>query len=276
MADIATRGPRARKGAYRVRMSFIDGYVKSPLAGIAPWVLMSVVSGPGRVEEAAAAARGRTRLTQWVGWRRGVPIHALELFGAVFFVALAVIGLVGSDEVISWIEVWAGDLSNIALATFALVSLVIRKPFTLAYAKDGTPEEYWDTPLFKHVNYAISGVWAAAFAFSAIVGALSITVVPGAEFWTDWILPIGAVLFAIQFTERYPDYATAKRGMADDEPADEPKSLLQFVDWLPPFVVVTGIAGWVSDALPDALGIGLIVCGVAASALLRGRSTAKT
>jgi uncharacterized membrane protein YeaQ/YmgE (transglycosylase-associated protein family) len=45
---------------------------------------------------------------------------------------------------------------------------------------------------------------------------------------------------------------------------------------LPPFVVVTGIAGWVSDALPDALGIGLIVAGIAGSAVSRRVSTAKT
>ena len=38
-------------------MGFIDGYVKSPLAGIAPWVLLSIVSGPGRLEEAASAAK---------------------------------------------------------------------------------------------------------------------------------------------------------------------------------------------------------------------------
>jgi hypothetical protein len=31
-------------------MGFVDGYVKSPLAGIAPWVLLSIVSGPGRFE----------------------------------------------------------------------------------------------------------------------------------------------------------------------------------------------------------------------------------
>lgn len=44
-------------------MSFIDDYVKTPLSGIAPWVLLAVVSGPGRFEEAASAALGLTLLT---------------------------------------------------------------------------------------------------------------------------------------------------------------------------------------------------------------------
>lgn len=257
-------------------MSFIDGYVKSPLAGIAPWVLLSLLSGPGRFEEAAAAALGLTLLTLWVGWRRGVPVHALEVFGAGFFVVLAVLGLVASDAVITWLETWAGEVANLALATFALVSLAIRKPFTLAYARDTTPEEHWDSPLFMKINYAISTAWAAAFTFSAVVGAISAVTGASAEFWTSWILPIGAILFAVEFTEFYPDYATAKFMEATSEAGEPPGSLLRLLDWLPPFIVVTGIAGWVSDALPDVVGIGLIVVGIAGSTLLRGRSTAKT
>jgi hypothetical protein len=106
-------------------MGYIDSYVKSPLAGIAPWVLLSIVSGPGRFEEAASAALGLTLLTLCVGSRRGVPVHTLEVFGAVFFAVLSVLGLVASDDVIGWLETWAGELSNIALAAFAIVTLVI-------------------------------------------------------------------------------------------------------------------------------------------------------
>ncbi|WP_319455771.1 MULTISPECIES: hypothetical protein [unclassified Mycobacterium] len=257
-------------------MSFIDGYVKSPLSGIAPWVLLVVVSGPGRFEEAASAALGLTLLTLWVGWRRGVPVHALEVFGAGFFGVLAALGLWAPDRVIEWLEVWAGELGNIGLALFAVVTLVIGKPFTIPYAKDTTPEEYWDTPLFKRVNYAISGVWAASFTCSAIVGALGDTVLRDQDFWTGWILPIAAILFAVEFTEFYPDYAGAKFAQSIGEPTDAPESPLRLLDWLPPFIVVTGIAGWVSDALPDALGIGLIVAGIAGSAVSRRVSTAKT
>src|ERR1700710_917659 len=99
-------------------MGFIDGYVKSPLAGIAPWVLLSIVAGPGRFEEAASAALGLTLLTLWVGWRRGVPVHTLEVFGAVYFAVLSVLGLVASDDVIGWLGAWSGGLTNVALAVF--------------------------------------------------------------------------------------------------------------------------------------------------------------
>jgi hypothetical protein len=258
-------------------MGFIDGYVKSPFAGIAPWILLSVVSGPGRFEEAASAALGLALLTLWVGWRRGVPVHMLEVFGAVFFAVLSVLGLVAPDDVIRWLESWAGTLSNIALGAFAIVTLLIRRPFTMAYAKDTTPSEYWDSPLFRKINYAISGVWAAAFTFSAIVGAVGHAVLHhGDVFWTGWILPLAGTLFAVQFTEFYPDYASAKFAQSAGETTEPPASLIRLIDWLPPFILVTGIVGWVSDAIPDAVGIALVAVGAAGSVALRKTQGAKT
>jgi hypothetical protein len=255
---------------YSPGMGFIGGYLKSPFSGIVPWVLMSVVSGPGRFEEAASAALGLMLLTLWAGSRRGIRVHLLETFGAAFFGVLAILGLVAPHDVIEWLEVWAGELSSIALASFAIVTLLIRKPFTMAYARDTTPPEYWDTPQFKKINDAISAAWAFSFTVSAISGAISNTVMrDGDDFWTSWILPLAATFFAIQFTEFYPDHATAKFAREIGEPTGEPGSLFRLFDWVPPFVVATGIAGWVSDAVPAAVGIGLIVVGSVASWLLR-------
>jgi hypothetical protein len=240
-------------------MKFIDSYVRSPFAGLAPWILMAVVSGPGRFEEAASAALGLALLTLWVGWRRGVPVHLLEVFTVVYFGVLAVIGLVASDRAIDWLALWAGELSNIALAAFALVTLLVRRPFTLAYAKDTTPREHWDSPLFLRINYVISAVWAGAFVVSAIAGAYGDAVLRDNDnFWAAWIVPLGALIFAAAFTEFYPDYASG-----------ESRSLTRIFDWLPPFVMVTGIVGWVSDELPDAVAITLIVVGVIGSAAIR-------
>ncbi|MGV0774520.1 hypothetical protein [Mycolicibacterium elephantis] len=240
-------------------MKFVDGYVKSPLAGIAPWILMGILNGPGRFEEAASVALALSLLTLWVGARRGVPVHLLEAFTVAYFGVLAVLGLVASDRAIEWLQLWAGALSNVALAAFAIITLLARRPFTLAYAKDTTPQEYWDSPVFLRINYAISGAWAGAFLFSAIVGVYGDAVLRDNDnFWTAWILPIGAMIFALSFTEFYPDYATGEK-----------TSIAGAFDWFPPFVTVVGIVGWVTDALPDAPAIALIVVGVVGSAVMR-------
>jgi hypothetical protein len=240
-------------------MKFVDAYVKSPFAGIAPWVLMGVVSGPGRFEEAASAALGLALITLWVGSRRGVPVHLLEAFTVVYFGVLAVLGLVASDETIDWLQLWAGVLSSIALAAFAVVTLLIRRPFTLAYAKDITAREHWDDPVFQRINYMISAVWAGAFVVSAAVGAYGDAVLRDNDnFWTAWIVPLAAIIFAGAFTEFYPDYATG-----------ELTSWVRMLDWFPPFVMVTGIVGLLSDAVPGGVGIGLIIAGIVSSAVMR-------
>jgi hypothetical protein len=105
----------------------------------------------------------------------------------------------------------------------------------------------------------ISAVWAGAFLVSAVVGAYGDAVLRDNDnFWTAWIVPLAAVIFAGAFTDFYPDRATG-----------EAKSWARIFDWLPPFVLVTGIVGWVSDAVPDGVGIGLIVVGIAGSAAMR-------
>lgn len=246
--------------AYSPDMKFVDAFVKSPFAGIAPWVLMSLIAGPGRFEEAASAAFGLTMVTMWAGWRRGVRVHLLEGFTAAFFGVLAVIGLLASPAVIDWLQLWAGELSNLALAVFAVSTLAIGRPFTLPYAKDTTPEEHWGTREFRRINYVISAVWAAAFTVSAVSGAIGDAVLrDGDNFWTAWIVPLGAIIFAVSFTDFYPEYATA-------EPAP---SWIGAVDCLPPFVMVTGIAGLVSDSVATAVGVGCIVAGGVGTAILR-------
>ncbi|KUI16263.1 hypothetical protein AU193_15820 [Mycobacterium sp. GA-1285] len=240
-------------------MNFIDAYVKSPFAGLAPWILMAIVAGPGRFEEAASAALGLALLTLWVGTRRGVPVHSLEALTIAYFGVLAVLGLLAPDGVIDWLQLWAGALSNIVLAVFAVGTLIIRRPFTMAYAKDTTPREHWDTPTFRRINYAISGAWAGAFVVSAIAGAIGDAVLRDNDnFWTAWIIPIGAIVFAGSFTEFYPDYATGRS-----------EAWSGAVDWLPPFLTVTGIVGWVTDSTSDTVAIVLIAVGVIGSVAVR-------
>lgn len=253
-----------RRGPARV----IDGFLKSPFAGIAPWALLSILSGPGRFEVAVIAALGLSMLTLLLGLSRRIKVHALEVFGAMFFAGLAIVGLFATTSEIRFLELWAGELTNISLAAFAWVTLLIRKPFTLAYAKDTTPAEYWDSPLFKKINDVITAAWAGAFTFSAAAGFVGAFVLHDAgNFWTGWILQLAAIFCAVSFTDFYPDYATAKFDLANGEPAHVPP-VLRILEWLPTFVIVTGIAGMVTNSIDYVVGIPLIVIGSATATLL--------
>lgn len=256
--------------AGRAPGNFIDGFLKSPFSGLAPWVLLSVFSTPGHYERAVCIALGVSLLTMLLASVRGVSIHALDVFGAGFFAALAAVGLLAPPGVIGWLERWAGEITNVSLALFVIATLVARKPFTLPYAKEESPQEFWDSPLFLRINYVISGVWAAAFVCTSTVGFVGIAVLKNvADFWTGWVLQLAAIFFAVAFTEFYPGYAGARAALAAGEAPDEPApSMVTLVDWLPNFVLIAGIFGWSTGAVTDAVGITMIVAGVVGSALL--------
>ncbi|MCV6974518.1 hypothetical protein H7J11_08465 [Mycobacterium bourgelatii] len=248
----------------------IDSFLKSPFAGIAPWALMAILSTPGRFEIAVISALGFALLVMLIGTFRGIKIHGLEIFGATIFASLALVGALAGSGVTTFLETWAGELTNFSLAMFAWVTLLIRKPFTISYAKDSTPREHWESPLFKRINSVITAAWASAFTFAAAVGFVGDAILhdPG-NFWTGWILQLAAIFCAISFTEFYADYATAKFDLANGEQAEVP-SLVKILEWLPEFVVVTGIAGLITGALDFLVGVGLIVAGsVAASAMAK-------
>jgi hypothetical protein len=250
--------------------SVVDAFLDSPLSGIAPWVVFSLFSTPGRFEEAVCVALGLTLLMLWVGSRRGISIHSLEVFAATFFAVLVVVGLVASHGLIRWLELWAGDVSNVALALFACATILARRPFTVAYARERAPKEYWESPLFLHINYVISAAWAVAFTVSAVVGFIGDAVLHDSDdFWTGWVLQIAALFFAVAFTDFYPAHAGARDAAERGDPEEMPPPISTLYDWLPTFIMAAGIFGFVTDAIPDAVGICMVAAGAVGTAVMR-------
>ena len=257
--------PKSRAGS-----RFIDTLLQSPFAGLAPWIVMALLSGPGRFEESVSTALGLSILFIYLSHRRGGSFKPLEFFDVAYFGTLAVIGLLASDTLITWLEKWSGEMSSLALAAFAFGSLIMRNPFTLPYAKETTPEEYWDSPLFLRVNRTITLVWALSFTAAAAAGLYGDLVLDEPDnFWTGWIIQIGALLFAFSFTEWYPDVVSAQSPRAPGEPPEVAPPLAKLFDFLPPFVTIVGIAMLVTDNDPAWLAIILIVVGGVGSAVLR-------
>lgn len=52
-------------------------------------------------------------------------------------------------------------------ALFALISILVKRPFTLQYARLQTPREFWESPVFYRVNYMMTGALAIFFLFEA-------------------------------------------------------------------------------------------------------------
>ena len=245
------------------KRNLIDAFLESPLSGLTPWIAMSLIVGPGRFEEAASIALGLSVLFIALGHRNGGRVKKMELFDVSYFAIISAIGLFATAGTIAWMELWSGEMTNIALVVFAFGSILLRNPFTLEYAKEQVEEEVWDTPLFRKVNYRITLAWALAFGFSALAGLYGVIVLDTSDnFWTGWILQIGAMLFAVAFTEWYPDVAPNKAAMAAGIPTDPPLPLIELFNWIPAFIGIVGVSLLITDSGPLWLGITLIVVGL--------------
>jgi hypothetical protein len=247
----------------------LDRILANPLVGLAPWIVYSLVEGEGRLELSAALALGTGFLVLVLNWFRGSSPKMLEFADVVYFGVLAVVVAVASEGTRDWLELWGGETANIALLVIVLGSVLIRKPFTLQYAKEDTPREYWDTPEFMRVNYLISWVWVAAFAIEAASGFIGDAVLDNSNnIWTGWIIQTFPLIIAAQFTIWYPARLDAMREASASEQAASVPTVSDFAGTLTPWITVIGIIVLSVGGAPVAVGVGLIVIGAVATRLL--------
>lgn len=131
----------------------------------------------------------------------------LDVLTVVFFVVLAIIGVVAGADDRDWMDRYSTVISSGALGLLALGSLAF-VPFTEQYARESTPPEVWRLPGFRRVNRVLTSVWALAFLVTAVLGYVAV-IAPGTSDWTNWILPIALIVGAFKFTGWYPKRAAA-------------------------------------------------------------------
>jgi hypothetical protein len=94
------------------------------------------------------------------------------------------------------------------LFALATLSMVMRHPLTLQYAREQVPEEVWPTPTFVYTNYVVTGAWAFAFALMALADAVA-NKNKQMPVSLDVAVSLIVLAIAILFTARYPHYLRA-------------------------------------------------------------------
>ena len=93
----------------------------------------------------------------------------------------------------------------------SLVSLAIRRPFTLQYAREMVDAETAQTPGFIRANYIITSAWSSAFLLMVIANVLMLYL-PSLPLWSGLLIAFAARNSAVYFTRWYPRYRRAKHG----------------------------------------------------------------
>src|SRR5262245_4123438 len=124
------------------------------LLAFAPFIAFAAVDllvGPAEGLLAGAVVSLIVLLRDWLSPARSAKV--LEIGSVLLFGGLAV-----------WVFVDHADLSIVAvrlrvdagLLLIVLVSLALRQPFTLQYAREQVPAELWGSPRFIRANYIIT------------------------------------------------------------------------------------------------------------------------
>jgi all-trans-retinol 13,14-reductase len=106
-------------------------------------------------------------MTAWRWTRR--EVYLIEVGALATFVVMAAIDLV-APAVFAGAALW---LSFVGLGLTALISVVIRRPWTADYSRAAFAAES-ASPLFFVVNMMISGLWAALFLIDAAILAMKL------------------------------------------------------------------------------------------------------
>ncbi|WP_040800643.1 hypothetical protein [Nocardia higoensis] len=140
------------------------------LRAFAPWIVYAVV--PADYWQWAALAAALIALGEIVlrlRARYAVEGLIIDIGSLVYFTALCGLAFTHPDTPL---HAYTPSLANGALAVIAIASLALRAPFTLGIAKQSTPPEFWDQPLFIRTGYLLTGVWTASFVLGCLTLAL--------------------------------------------------------------------------------------------------------
>lgn len=95
----------------------------------------------------------------------------IELAGNLFLLLTAAAFWLWPQEAAAVIGRYPGPLLYLVfLAVVGLPLLFGGEPFTVFYAKQDTPEEYWETDLFKTINFRMTIAWAGLFFLAGLSG----------------------------------------------------------------------------------------------------------
>jgi hypothetical protein len=167
-------------------------------------MLMLVTSAPVSLLAAATLCLGI------VGYDviRGGSVKMLAAGGVIVFGALGCyITLVDGN--------WSGIAVRLAVDSgflaIALLSIAIRLPFTLQYARESVDHATTLLPGFMRANYIITWAWTGAMVLMLVADILVIYV-PSLPLWVGIAIAFAARNSAMYFTRWYPQYRRAKYG----------------------------------------------------------------
>jgi pimeloyl-ACP methyl ester carboxylesterase len=191
--------------------------IKNFILGFLPWVLFFSFNGWGKygLEIGTISAVGSIVFLDFKAIKKK---YVLSWGTLLFFIFMLVFGVFMHHP---WVIKNAYWFSTLVLAGIMLFSILIKKPFSIVYARENCPKEYWDSPIFFEVNIIISLCWFAGMLI-ATYGCLCHGAKDVALQVAGFALPL---FITILLPERYSHFRMARGGVAQISKISEVKKL---------------------------------------------------
>ena len=228
-----------------------------PVVGILPWIAFGLLPYVTSFTMSTVIAAGLAALIVGATYLRGERPKTLELSDVVLFAALILSGLINGDSVNNWLEDHADLVSNGGLTLLAVVSLLLRRPFTAPYTTARFPG--LDDRLQERLDIVSTSAWAIGLGVATLVTVYGEYVLRDPNnLWTGWIFQAVPLVLAFNATLWFDRRAIeAARGHPEEEPS--PWELLRnLVIWLAPI----GVLAISFKEAPVWVGWSLIVLGL--------------
>ncbi len=172
----------------------------SILLGFSPFIAFAVLMRFASVPVALLVAAAVALVLVVREAAAGKSVKVLEVGTVLLFGAL---GLLVSFAPGEWSILGVRLAVDAGLFAIVVISIAIRRPFTLQYAREQVPAEVAALPMFYAVNAVITWGWAAAFAAMVLADGVMLYL-PAVPLWIGIAVTIAALAAALWFTRWYP------------------------------------------------------------------------
>lgn len=172
------------------------------LLAFAPFIVFAVVDrlvGATEGLPAGAAVSAALLVRDWLSPGRTPKV--LETGTVILFGGLALYAVTGGP---TWSIVGVRLWVDAGLLLIVLISIALRRPFTLQYAREQVAAEHWHSAAFLRTNDIITAVWPLAFAILVVADLIMLSV-PSVPQRVGVVATIIALMAAVKFTGWYPE-----------------------------------------------------------------------
>jgi hypothetical protein len=172
------------------------------LLSFAPFIVFALLLRTAAIDTSlwAAAAVSAALIAR----ERFVDGKSVKMLEAGTLLLFGLLALYTTLTQASWSIAAVRAVVDAGLLLIILVSMAVRQPFTLQYARERIPVEVQQSPVFLRVNYIITAVWAAAMAV-VVLADLAMEYLPQIPLAIDTLVLVAALAVAIWFTRWYPE-----------------------------------------------------------------------